>query len=198
MKKNNNKLFFIVKDLFFTVIHLLIIAITIMVLVAFLYLGKFLWDACHQNQLSYQLVGGKATCQAQHKMRKFLHNKLWRDKGPARMQAVGSIVHVKDLDDQEYEQQLGLKLIEEAHEVVTAQNKEELISEIGDVLEVIDCIVAFHGLSGDEITQKQAAKRNERGSYRNRMFVTTTESIPGSYLDIYCSKSPEQYTLISD
>ena len=78
------------------------------------------------------------------KMRKFIHNKLWRDKGVERMEKTGSIVHVTILDDEQYDKQLGLKLLEEAQEVCGAKSKEDLISEVGDVLEVLDCIIAFY------------------------------------------------------
>ncbi len=132
------------------------------------------------------------------KMRKFIHNKLWRDKGVERMEKTGSIVHVTILDDEQYSKQLGLKLLEEAHEVCGAQSKEDLISEVGDVLEVLDCIIALHDLSRDEIESLRTEKREERGSLLERKFVTTTESIPGTFLDEYCSKDPDKYQLIID
>ncbi len=134
----------------------------------------------------------------QPKMRKFIHNKLWRDKGPVRMEKTGSIVHVKDLNDEEYAYQLGLKLLEEAAEVHTAKTQKDLISEIGDVYEVLDCIIALHNLSRQDIAQDQALKREERGSLLERKFVTMTESIPGTFLDLYCSQDPEKYKLIED
>ena len=127
------------------------------------------------------------------KMRKFIHNKLWRDKGPVRMEATGSIVHVTILDDEQYVQQLGLKLKEEADEVHTAKNKEDLMNEIADVFEVLDAIMKHHDFSRDEILEIQKAKRDERGGLFERKFVTMTESIPGSFLDEYCSQDPEKY-----
>ncbi len=148
-----------------------------------------------------QLCLQKNACQNQssaQKMRKFIHNKLWRDKGPERMEKTGSIVHVAILDDEQYNKQLGLKLLEEAHEVSGAKSKEDLISEIGDVLEVLDCIIALHDLSRDEIEKIRTEKREERGSLLERKFVTITESIPGTFLDEYCSKDPDKYQLIVD
>jgi predicted house-cleaning noncanonical NTP pyrophosphatase (MazG superfamily) len=132
------------------------------------------------------------------KMRKFIHNKLWRDKGVERMEKTGSIVHVTILDDEQYDKQLGLKLLEEAHEVCGATSKEDLISEVGDVLEVLDCIITLHDLSRDEIEKLRIEKREERGSLLERKFVTITESIPGTFLDEYCSKDPNKYQLIVD
>ena len=121
------------------------------------------------------------------KMRKFIHNKLWRDKGPIRMEATGAIIHVKELDDEQYKHQLGLKLKEEADEVHTAGTPEELKYEIADVLEVLDCIIKAHNFSRDEIIACQKEKRDERGSFLDRKFVTVSEYLPGSF--------GEQYTL---
>jgi len=131
------------------------------------------------------------------KRRKYLHNKLWRDDAIEQLEELhGDIIHRIILDDQEYNNQLGLKLIEEAGEVHTAKTRDELSSEVGDVLEVLDCIIALHKLSSQDIEQARNKKRNDRGSYLQRKFVTTTESIPGSFLDIYCSKDPDKYTEI--
>lgn len=133
------------------------------------------------------------------KRRKFVHNKLWRDNAIEQLEARhGDIIHRAILDDQEYSKQLSLKLMEEAEEVHTAHSQQELISEIGDVLEVLDCIIALHGVSREDIEQARNKKRNDRGSYLKRKFVTTTESIPGSFLDVYCSKDPDKYQLIVD
>lgn len=159
------------------------------------------------NKSKLVAVCAVGTCAAP-KMRKFIHNKLWRDSGPARMEAVGSIVHVTILDDQEYVKQLGEKLKEEAAETAEAAvklsasqsfsdiDKADLISEIGDVYEVIDCIIALYKLSREEIAADQKFKREERGSLLERKFVTMTESIPGSFLDEYCSKDPAKYKLV--
>ena len=102
------------------------------------------------------------------------------------------------LDDEQYNHQLGLKLMEEADEVHRATTKEDLISEIGDVLEVLDAIIKLHDLSRDEIIADQTAKREERGGLYERQFVTMTESIPGTFLDEYCSKDPDKYKEILD
>lgn len=142
-------------------------------------------------------ITSSAQTEASQKKRKFIHNKLWRDNAIEQLEERhGDIIHRIILDDQEYNNQLGLKLIEEAGEVHTAKTKDELSSEVGDVLEVLDCIIALHDLSRDDIEQARNRKRNDRGSYLERKFVTTTESIPGSFLDIYCSKDPDKYKLI--
>jgi len=44
-----------------------------------------------------------------------------------------------------------MKLLEEANEVYAAETHAEMVDEIVDVLEAIDSILAFHGISKDEI-----------------------------------------------
>lgn len=134
------------------------------------------------------------------KMRKFLQNKLWRDTAADRLEREdGAIIHRIILDDQEYNKQLGLKLMEEAQEVTTANNKEEIVGEIGDVLDVLDCIIKLHNFSQEEIDAARAQKIKERGgSYYNREFVTISECLPGSFLEDYLLKQPDKYIEILD
>ena len=84
-------------------------------------------------------------------MRKFQQNKLWRDKMVAHVEQMGSVVHCHRLDDAAYDQQLRLKLLEEADEVARATNQKELIAELGDVLEAIDALCVLHGLAKEDV-----------------------------------------------
>ncbi len=127
------------------------------------------------------------------KMRKFKENKLWRDKGPERMEARGSIIHLKSLTDEEYEKALRVKLLEEAHEVKDAKTEEELISELADIYEVVDTLMAFHGLHLETILSAQTSKRDIRGGLIERKFVTIAEHPEGSYNESYCLADPEKH-----
>jgi predicted house-cleaning noncanonical NTP pyrophosphatase (MazG superfamily) len=127
------------------------------------------------------------------KRRKFSLNKLWRDKAPCNMLAQGAIIHLKTLDDVEYKHQLGLKLIEEAHEVHTTDNIDDLTSELADVLEVVKCIAQAHGISMDEIIKRQAEKIEQRGSFLERKFVTVAEYLPGSFGEKYALNDLERH-----
>lgn len=100
----------------------------------------------------YTVQENKAEFAAPVKRRKFISNKLWRDDAAPKLEIEdGAIVHVITLDDQTYEIELERKLIEEAAEVQTAVDKAELVSEVGDVYEVLDCIIAHKNLEKDAI-----------------------------------------------
>ena len=123
------------------------------------------------------------------KRRKFLQNKLWRDNGAKQLEEQdGAIITRIILNDEEYNKQLGLKLIEEAHEVAASQSQQELIAEIGDVYEVIDCLMKLHNISKEEVLVAQNKKRADRGSFLNREFVLTSEYLPGSFGEWYSLK----------
>ena len=126
-------------------------------------------------------------------MHKFLQNKLWRDKMPDIVRARGSLVHVASLDDKEYGEQLKIKLAEEVQEVVVASSQREIIEELADVYEVIDALCKLHNISLDDIRIIQAKKRDERGGFYNRMFVTMAEHHVGSHEEQYCRAQPDKY-----
>jgi len=132
------------------------------------------------------------------KMRKFALNKLWRDRTPENMIKTGAIIHVTRLNDEEYKKRLGLKLIEEAQEVYQTQSQDELLNELADVLEVIDCIIKFHQLSKNDIIQRQAEKRNYRGSFLERKYVTIAEYIQGSPAEQYALNDITRHPEIID
>ena len=125
--------------------------------------------------------------------RKFLQNKLWRDKAHVMLQATGSIIHVKELDDQEFTQELRVKLLEETLEVQAAQTDKDLKEEIADVFEVLDTIMRLHNISLQEVLDIQHKKRELRGGLHNRIFVTIVEHLPGSFGEQYCLKDPVKY-----
>ncbi len=126
-------------------------------------------------------------------------NKMWRDGAAAKLEETdGAIIARYILNDDEYRKELQLKLLEEAQEVVDAKDNKDLISEIGDVYEVLDCIIAFYKLDKDEIYAKQTAKRQDRGSYLAREFITTAQVVPGSFLHNYYLQSPERHQPINE
>jgi len=133
------------------------------------------------------------------KRRKFIQNKLWRDYAAIKLEEQdGAIIHRITLDDAEYGHQLSLKLKEEADEVHVAKNKDEIINEIGDVLEIIDCMIKFHEIDINDITAARDKKRADRGSYVDRQFVIMSEYLPGSFGEWYSLQDPSKYIEILD
>lgn len=126
--------------------------------------------------------------------RKFIQNKLWRDKAIEMVESKGSIVHWKHLSsDAEYDLQLRAKLVEESQEVVEAKDKKELSLELSDLCELIDALCELHGIDVESIHKLKKEKRNHRGGFEGRKYVTIAEHLPGSDPERYCLAQPHKY-----
>jgi predicted house-cleaning noncanonical NTP pyrophosphatase (MazG superfamily) len=132
------------------------------------------------------------------KMRMFLQNKMWRDKGIELMENMGSRITWRYLNDIEYDQQLRIKLLEEAEEVQSAISRDEIIAELADVLEVIDALSTLHNIKPDEISFIQTKKSNERGGFFAKKFIEAAEHPEGSFGEQYCLANPEKYPEITE
>lgn len=131
-------------------------------------------------------------------MRRFYQNMIWRDKLIEAREKKGAIVHVIPLSHAEFGEELGMKLLQEANDVYAADNHHEMIDEIVDVLEAIDCLLAFHGISKDEIIALKAKKLSEFGSYTDKRLIDSVEYPSGSVEEKHCLDNPDRYPEISD
>lgn len=96
----------------------------------------------------------------------------------------------KRLSDAEFQSALRDKLIEEAKEVAVSSDNATFIAELADVFEVIDEMIAFHGLSKEEILATQQKKRDKKGGFSGRLFIDHVEVTPGTEaFDYYQGKS---------
>lgn len=130
--------------------------------------------------------------------RKFLQNKLWRDKAVTFLEKEGSKVHWRRLDTLEFIQELKKKLLEEAEEVYHAKNPRELFEELADVLEIIDCLAQTHGSNLQEIEAIRLKKFEKRGGFFERKYVTIAEHPLGSFGEKYCLADPKKYPEVRD
>ncbi len=126
-------------------------------------------------------------------MRKFYQNKLWRDKLIAIREKSGAIVHSVPLAHAEYKEEINLKLIEEANELADADTHKKMVDEIADMLEAIDCIIDFHGMTMEEVLKHKEAKFLQFGSYKNHVLVDYVEYPSGSQEAKDCLENPNRY-----
>jgi len=99
------------------------------------------------------------------------YNKLVRDKIPEIIRAQGGSPKTEILDDAHYFHALNQKLTEEVAEYFENHSVEEL----ADIIEVIDALVKYKGLTPSEFDQIKQAKQKERGGFENRIFLIEVE-----------------------
>lgn len=101
-----------------------------------------------------------------------VYRKLVRDKIPEIIAVKGEKAKVRTLTDEEFTRALAAKLVEEAREVGKATgDRAELAKEIGDVLEVIDVLVAHEGLNRHEIERVKAERKAKRGGFEKKIML---------------------------
>jgi predicted house-cleaning noncanonical NTP pyrophosphatase (MazG superfamily) len=131
-------------------------------------------------------------------MIKFRQNKLWKDKAVDQAEQQGSRIHWKKLDDAEYDKELRKKLLEEAQEAARQSSRDNLITELADVFEVIHSLCDVHDISLNEIETAVSKKRADWGDFSQRKYVEIAEHIEGSFWYHYCKAEPNKYPEIED
>lgn len=91
--------------------------------------------------------------------------KLVRDKIPEMIEARGDQPVLEILDKGWLKRCLTMKLIEEASELVQAENTFDVMEELADCLEVLKEICIQHGMSWDRVEQRRVCKRQENGGW---------------------------------
>jgi predicted house-cleaning noncanonical NTP pyrophosphatase (MazG superfamily) len=102
------------------------------------------------------------------------YNKLVRDQIPDLIQESGYECDTVQLSEEEYQQALRDKLIEEAQEAATA-SPEQLGSELADLLDVIDALIESAGISQETILLERDQKRATKGSFTKKIKLLWVE-----------------------
>ncbi len=108
-------------------------------------------------------------------MKKYQFNKLIRSKLPERMSVEGVNVVGRNLNSEEFTQELKNKLVEEAIEVQDTNSRDSLVKELADVMEVIESIISVHNITKEEVEKEQVIKRETNGQFLPANFVDYIE-----------------------
>lgn len=108
-------------------------------------------------------------------MNKLEFNKLVGDNVVADLIERGIAHEARTLNDDEFEQELIKKVLEEAGEMSKADDHEDLIKELADLIDVIDALRTLNDITDDEIAAALAFRRQKRGGFSKRSFLLWTE-----------------------
>lgn len=98
-------------------------------------------------------------------------NKILRNKIPHLTSQEGGALHYKILTGREKIIKLREKLVEEANEVLMAKNDNEILEEIGDVLDVAGALVKALKFNKKDITASRKMKQKHRGSFSKSIYA---------------------------
>lgn len=104
-----------------------------------------------------------------------VYNKLIRDRIPEIIKKDGNTADIIILSDEAFKQAIKEKLIEEATEVLIADNRDEVVNELADLQEVIDTIKQIYNISTLEVNTTQAIKALNRGKFEKRLYLKSVK-----------------------
>lgn len=104
-----------------------------------------------------------------------VYNKLIRDRIPEIIKKDGNTADIIILSDEAFKQAIKEKLIEEATEVLNADNRDEVVNELADLQEVIDTIKQIYNISTLEVNSSQAIKALNRGKFEKRLYLKSVK-----------------------
>jgi predicted house-cleaning noncanonical NTP pyrophosphatase (MazG superfamily) len=108
-------------------------------------------------------------------MKKIHYNKLIRDKIPEKMTKSGAAFKIKHLASKQYKKELLKKVFEESDGLVAARNRDELTSELADVLEVLEEIRKFNKIKPSCIRDARVKNMQRKGGFNKRLFLYWAE-----------------------
>lgn len=103
------------------------------------------------------------------------YQKLVRDLIPDIIRAKGSVPETRVLEEVEYRSELRKKFQEELSEYLSAETSEARLEEMADIFEVITALNETEGWSLDQVIAIQKKKREERGAFKERIFLESVE-----------------------
>lgn len=124
---------------------------------------------------------------------KFRTNILVRDKMVEKMKSEGILVNFKKLNEKDYENALREKVVEEAQEVAAEKNRERLIYELADLLEVAQTLADTLGITTSEILDARKKKREKSGGFTKKHFTNFVEIEKDNPAIRYYLERPSKY-----
>ncbi|MDO8488226.1 MAG: nucleoside triphosphate pyrophosphohydrolase [bacterium] len=95
--------------------------------------------------------------------------KLIRDKIPEKAAKEGIKLITRTLNQDEFETKVKEKLVEEANEVTMASDREELINELADVLELVRTVASINRIKLKEIESQRFKKLKKNGGFKKKL-----------------------------
>jgi predicted house-cleaning noncanonical NTP pyrophosphatase (MazG superfamily) len=106
-----------------------------------------------------------------HTSRKIYYNKLIRDKIPEKIRVSGGDLKTVRLNRRQFEQELLKKAVEESGGLLAAKTTEELVSELADLLAVIEEIRKIKRISDKHVAKALRENMARKGGFKKKLFL---------------------------
>jgi len=102
------------------------------------------------------------------------YDKIVRDLIPTIIHRAGGFAHVRTLNVDEAKILLVQKLIEESYEAWQSKNNNDLLSELADILEIINALKELMKVTDEELENIRRKKKEKRGGFQNLIYLEET------------------------
>lgn len=102
-----------------------------------------------------------------------IYYKLIRDNIPEICRQNGKTAVTKTLDDKKYRKALRKKLLEETNEYLASEE----LSELADILEVVDALAKLQGSDFEKVMELKKKKAETNGAFDERLLLIRTKKI---------------------
>ncbi|MBF0235082.1 MAG: restriction endonuclease subunit R, partial [Desulfamplus sp.] len=117
------------------------------------------------------------------KTQPIIYNKLIRDNIPQIIEKAGKTPIIRPLSGNELKDALGQKILEESFELFNEwqrDNKESILKEAADVLEILLAALKFKGFTLNDLISKQKERAQKRGSFQKHLFLEQVNPAPST------------------
>lgn len=104
-----------------------------------------------------------------------IYKKLVRDRIPEVIAEDGKKFSTRILNNEEYINELKKKSYEELDEYMNADNNEDAIEELSDLLEIIHALAEYHESSFEKVEEVRQKKAEQRGGFKEKIFLIEVE-----------------------
>lgn len=104
-----------------------------------------------------------------------VYNKLVRDKILEIIEAEGLKYNARTLQPEELLGEVKAKMIEESKEFHEADNVQESVEELADILELVHTAISALGISYEELDKVRELKKNKRGGFEEAIYLINVE-----------------------
>jgi len=105
-------------------------------------------------------------------MEKIYYNKLCRDKVPEIIIGKGFECEVREIDHDEYKQEIVRKVYEEASGVSNHLGRKSLLKELADLVITIDAVKKEFAITEEELQEAVDKSIEEKGGYEDRFYLS--------------------------
>ncbi|AJH72897.1 putative phosphoribosyl-ATP pyrophosphohydrolase [Bacillus cereus ATCC 4342] len=99
------------------------------------------------------------------------YNKLVRDRIPEIIENNGKTFTTRILNEKEYIEEVSKKTQEELAEYLEAESKEHKVEELADLLELVNALAQYEGVTLEDVEQVRKQKAEKRGGFQERVFL---------------------------